>query len=716
MQNNEVAMPEGATQMTTEVELTLCDKEPIHIPGSIQPHGALLVADPATLRVIGEAGLRAWGKPVVGQRLLDLFTPFEDIQFADLQRGLNILGDVTIGAKSYDVVAFEVSNRIVVELTPQIAGPRLNARFLAAIEAFGNDIDRSISDTDLFQKAARIFQQITRYDRVMIYKFVDQDAGTVVGESLAPGMKSFMNHHFPATDIPRQARALYVRNRVRVIADAGYVPSVIKGDGDFSKLDLSDSTLRSVSPTHLRYLANMGVAASASASIVKDGVLWGLVACHNLEPKDLSLTSRLACQTLATSLARQVKAREETELYRERIRLRAQEDIVLGQIGSDRSLHDFFSSAGKHIAHLLQADGFAAIQSDDLYTIGHCPDAIDIRALAEYVRLPAATRPYVTSTLAAQYPAAASFKDLASGLLAVTMSTEIPIILMWFRAEVRQTVVWAGDPHKDVPHDPQTILNPRTSFEDWKQSVEGRSIDWTLGEEESASRIVRLMLESRNARHMREINRDLNITLRENAALMQQKDYLLREVNHRVQNSLSLVAAFLRMQAREASSDVKAQLAEAENRLKAVSLVHQRLHQHENGEVLDLARYLGDLCTEMSGTLGEDWARHINTSFTPILISTDKAISIGLVVNELVLNATKYAYRGAVGPVSLSLAQHRDSFRLVVEDQGVGRDGSTKGTGFGLRMLTSLVDRLDGHLDFEDGQPGTRAIVTAKIK
>lgn len=550
----------------------------------------------------------------------------------------------------------------------------------------------------------------------MIYKFVDQDAGTVVGESLAPGMKSFMNHHFPATDIPRQARALYVRNRVRVIANAVYKPSALKGEEDFSALDLSDSTLRSVSPTHLRYLANMGVSASASASIVKDGTLWGLVACHNHEPRDLSLTTRLACQTLATSLARQVKAREETELYRERIRLRSQEDIVLGQLGSDRSLHDFFASAGKHIAHLLQADGFAAIQQSDLYTIGHCPDDIDIRALAEHVRLPAASRPYVTSNLSAEYPASRHYQHVASGVLAVTMSMEIPIILMWFRAEVRQTVVWAGDPHKDVPHDATALLTPRTSFEDWKQSVNGRSADWTHGEEESAARIVRLMLESRNARYMREINRDLNITLKENAVLIQQKDYLLREVNHRVQNSLSLVAAFLRMQAREASSDIKAQLAEAENRLKAVSLVHQRLHQHENGEVLDLSRYLGDLCQEMSGTLGNEWAKSISTNFTPMLISTDKAISIGLVVNELVLNATKYAYRGEVGPVNVSLAQHRGSFRLIVEDDGIGRDGSTKGTGFGLRMLGALIERLEGHLDFEDNQPGTRAIVTGKIR
>lgn len=686
------------------------------MPGSIQPYGQMLIAGAADHKVVGTAGTRTgWLAAAVGHSLADVVALPQDT-FAALRNGLNVLGETDVEGVRHDVVAFRTGDHIIVELTPRIDGPTLDATFLADLEALGAGFERSTSLSDLFTRAAHVFRDLTGYDRVMVYRFIEGENGVVVGESRADDIPSYMNHHFPASDIPRQARALYVRNRVRVIADVAYDPIAISGDPAPGGLDLSDSTLRAVSPVHVQYLRNMGVAASASMSIVKDGMLWGLVACHNHAPRALSLTSRLACQAMAASLARQIKGREETELYRERIRLRTQEDVVLGQLGSDDTLNHFFASSGKQIAALLQAEGFAAVQGDDLYTVGRCPDPIDIRVIADHVRLPGAVRPFVTSSLGSDWPEAKVFQSRASGLMAVTMSTEVPTILMWFRAEEEQTVTWAGNPHKDVPLDPAVRLSPRTSFAAWSEEVSGRARAWTHGEEESAARIVRLMLDARNNRRLRELNRELTTTLKENESLIQQKDFLLREVNHRVQNSLSLVAAFLRMQGRAASNEVKAQLAEAENRLKAVSLVHRRLHQHDSGEILDLARYLDELTLELRDTIGPAWSKFIETSFVPILIGTDRAISIGLIVNELVINATKYAYGGQPGPIGIVLEQHRDSFRIIVSDNGVGQGGAVKGTGFGMRMLGALVERLGGHLDMEDNLPGTRVIVTGPIR
>ncbi|MDB6452874.1 histidine kinase dimerization/phosphoacceptor domain -containing protein [Falsirhodobacter sp. 20TX0035] len=697
--------------------LTACDREPIHIPGSIQPHGQMLVARAEGLRVTARAGLpHPRFEQALNAPLADVLGPDLAASLDDLDGTLRVVGVLDLGGEAWDTVAFRSGDHVVVECTPQRPEHPLDASFLNRLEQVGTGFERAVSFPDLFQKAAHAFRTLTGYDRVMVYRFIQDEAGVVVGESLAPDAPSFMNHHFPASDIPRQARALYVRNRVRVIADVGYDPQPIRGEGDMAQLDLSDSTLRSVSPVHIQYLKNMGIQASASVSIVKDGLLWGLIACHHHEPRSLSLTTRLACQTLAVILSRQIRAREDADLYRERIRLRAQEDVVLSNLGSERSLADFFADSGHKVAALLNADGFAAVQGLDLFTVGHCPDPSDIRALAEHVRLPAALRTYATHQLSRDFPDAAFYSSVASGVVAVTMSTEVPTILMWFRAEHLQTVTWAGNPHKDIPADPNATLNPRTSFEQWSETVTGRARPWTHAEEEAAARIVRLMLEARNNQRVRELNREIATTLKENESLLRQKDFLLREVNHRVQNSLSLVAAFLRMQAREASPEVKSQLGEAENRLKAVSLVHRRLHQNDSVEILDLARYLDDLCVELKDTIGENWARQLDTNFTPILISTDRAISIGLIVNELITNATKYAYGDQTGPISIMLEQHRDQFRLIVADSGVGRHGPVQGSGFGSRMLASLVERLGGHLDLEDNLPGTRAVVTAPIR
>lgn len=695
-------------------QLGSCDLEPIHIPGSIQPYGVMLIADDHGI-IVGYAGAAG---DVLGQSLETVFGKSAATVDRELpDSGVRVVGGATLHGHKCDAVAYRSGGHLVVELTEKTDDTELDAAFLSQMEELGATLERTSSLADLSGQAARIFQQLTGYSRVMIYQFVDDNAGVVLGEAISDDSSSFMNHHFPASDIPKQARALYVRNKVRVIADVHYTPApVVSASSDLQSIDMSDSMLRSVSPVHIQYLKNMGVAASASMSIVKDGILWGLVACHHHAPRNLSLTTRLACQATATAVARQVKAREESELYRERIRLRSQEDIVLGRLGADDSLEDFFARSGDSIAALLQADGFAAVQGDDLFCSGKCPDAIDVRAIAEHVRRPAAIKPFVTSSLKQQMPAAAEFSAIASGLLAVTMSTEVPTILMWFRAEQLQTVKWAGNPHKDVAHIPGEALSPRASFEAWSESVSSTSRDWSIAEAESAGRIVRLMLEARNNRRMRQLNKELSTTLKENEILIQQKDFLLKEVNHRVQNSLSLVSAFLRMQARDAGEEVKSQLEQAEHRLMAVGLVHRRLYQDDSVEIIDLSRYLGELVSELQGSLDQRWAPQMTLDLAPILITTDRAVSLGLILNELIINATKYAYGHETGAIQVLLEQHRSSLRLVVADRGKGHAGKTEGTGFGSRMLGALIQRLGGTMDREDNRPGMRAIVTAPIE
>ncbi len=694
--------------------LTSCDREPIHIPGAIQPFGQMLIVDDNGA-VVGEAGCT---QDVLGQQLADLIgRGSEDIMSRLPPTGLLVVGDVEAFGETRDCVAYRSGEHLVVELTEKSAADSFDAAFFAELEALGGRLEQAITLGELSQQAARVFQELTGYSRVMVYRFVDGGAGVVLGESITDGSSSFMNHHFPATDIPQQARALYVRNKVRVIADVHYAPAPVRSaSSDLSQIDMSDSTLRSVSPVHLQYLKNMNVKASASMSIVQDNMLWGLIACHHHEPRALSLTTRLACQSMASALARQVKARDDRQLFRERIRLRAQEDVVVGRLGSDERLVDFFSGSGKELASLLQADGFAAVQGKDLFCWGNCPDQHNIRDVAEFVRRPAAMQPFATSSLKRQIPQAAEFQALASGLLAVTMSTEVPTILMWFRAEQMQVVKWAGNPHKDVPHSPDAILQPRTSFEAWSESVNGRSKEWTHAEVESALRVVKLMLEARNNRRMRQLNKELTTTLRENETLIEQKDYLLKEVNHRVQNSLSLVAAFLRMQSRNAPPEVREQLAEAEQRLMAVGLVHRRLYQDDSVRVVDLSRYLSELLRELGSTLDTDWSSHIVTDFAPILISTDRAVRVGLVVNELITNASKYAYDGGPGPLHIQLDQYGESLRVTVADRGRGSAGqSPEGTGFGSRMLATLVQSLDGQLEREDNLPGLRVCLTAPV-
>lgn len=706
-------------QTSTALDLTLCDREPIHIPGAIQPHGLLLVADARTGLVEAVAG------DVEGRLALNWFgVPLADLIGQPIDPASLAMGDVAVlepligQRETFDISAHLSDGRVLVELEPAEPPGGKPLALLATLEAASHRFERAIGLTDLYREAAEVFREITGYDRVMVYRFLEDDAGVVVGEADAKGVGSFMNHHFPAGDIPRQARELYVRNRIRVIPDVGYEPAPLRsGNGSPHPLDLSDATLRSVSPIHLQYLRNMDVAASASVSIVQDGMLWGLIACHNRTPRPLSLGIRVAARALASGLSRQIRAKDEAVLYRDRIRLRANEDAACARLGRDTTLTEFFRDAGKELRTMLGADGFAALQGGDLFTHGRCPDAEAIRELGAFARRSLPHTPAATDRLSEDLAEAGRYRAVASGLLSVVMSTEVPTILLWFRAEKLEVVNWAGNPHKDVAADPTAVLTPRSSFEDWTETVHGRSKPWSLAEVESAERLVRRLREERGTQRLRALNEELAVTIRENEALIGQKDFLLKEVNHRVQNSLQLVMTFLRMQALEASgSEAVAHLAEAQRRIGAVSLVHRRLYSGASVEVVDLGRYLEELVEELASSMADGWRDQIHFDLVPVLISADRAVPVGLIVTELVINASKYAYGGKAGPLAVALEQHHDRFRLIVADRGPGKGTTVKGTGFGSRMLEAVVAQIGGTLENHDNRPGLRTVVSAPVK
>ena len=242
---------------------------------------------------------------------------------------------------------------------------------------------------------------------------------------------------------------------------------------------------------------------------------------------------------------------------------------------------------------------------------------------------------------------------------------------MWFRAEHIEVLKWAGNPHKDSPTVPGATLTPRASFEAWSESVRGKSRRWSYAEVEAAGRLVKQILEARNNDRMRDLNRELTTTLRENENLLTQKDYLLKEVNHRVQNSLMLVSSFLRMQAKASASDeVKSNLDAAQKRLNAVALVHRRLYQDDSVEIIDLSRYIESLLADMMTTMDAGWSETLSLELAPVLISTDRAVNIGLVLTELFINAQKYAYDGKAGPLAidgLHRCKHRHAWLLHPE-------------------------------------------------
>ncbi|MEI4469682.1 histidine kinase dimerization/phosphoacceptor domain -containing protein [Frigidibacter sp. MR17.24] len=716
--------------MQTNAELARCDTAPIHIPGSIQPHGLLLVADPATLRVEGGAGriedrlTDNWlGADL--SILLSLPIPALVTEPTGTENPLVVIGAVEGRhemflatahlSRTEDVGHSSGAPRLIVELEPQGVEVLPAHTVLAALERTEATFARHTRLETLADAAAQEFRNITGYGRVMIYQFLEDGTGKVIAEAKEDALRSFLNHHFPASDIPRQARELYVRNRVRVIPDAFYNPEQLRGnDPALPKLDLSDCTLRSVAHVHLTYLANMGVRASASVSIVRDGQLWGLVACHHTEPRPIPLGARLAARTLAGSFARQVAAMEEARTYRERINQRNVQDSILRDLTGAQDLQTLLARSGSVLRKVIAADGLIVLQGDaNVFADGVTPSRDHIRKMIDWAGGFQSLAAVHTDRLSEQLPAAADCREIASGLLYTRINLEQPMHFLWLRAERLQSIEWAGNPHKDAGGDPQAALTPRASFEAWAETVRGRSEDWSRGQVEAATRISKAVAEAHQHLRTRALNAELTKALHDNQLLLQQKDEVLDEANHRIQNSLALVGSFLRMQLR-ASDGRSAQevISEAQRRISAIGLVHRRLHQPDSAQRVDLARYLQELMDDMLNSVDPIWQDQVVLDLSPIDVASEIAVGVGLIVNELITNAEKYAYDGKPGPIEVSLHPNGDGFDLTVADRGIGKSDCVRGGGYGTTLMQAMIQRIDATLNETDNKPGLRVKIS----
>ncbi len=707
------------TAAPTPEQIQACDREPIHIPGAIQPHGVLLALDREGLTVRAAAGdvagllrVETWLDQAVGAVIGDDLAG-QVAAISNSRPAGGFIGVLHRNGRNLDLSATVQGELVLLEIEPGLERPMAGSQILTHLEAAAAAFERCPGLKTLYDRAALEFRRLTGFDRVMIYRFgVEDDAGEVVGEDRAQHLKSFLNHRFPGSDIPRQARALYVRNLVRVIPDSAYTPAPLEPAPE-GQLDMSDLALRSVSPVHLQYLRNMGVVASASVSIVKDGRLWGLVACHHNSPRLLPYEIRAACRALAGGLARQIKAKEEAETWREKLRLRALGDD-LASVLSQSDIGDL--ALEEHVPDLValgDADGVALFRDDRIETAGKTPPHTALAMLRDWLLDVDAGGVIATDRSAAVFPGASAFKSWASGLMGVVVERSPLLAVLWTRAEEVEVVHWAGDPYRTAKAaGGDGALTPRASFDAWSETVRGRSRPWSTSQTEAALRLRQDLLDLRRARRTAELNSQLRATLDDKDDLLRQKDFLLREVNHRVQNSLALAAGFLTIQMKTIEDPAaRAPLEEASRRLTAVGLVHRRLYRGDQLETVSLDRYLVELAEELVESLGQEWARMLRVDAAPATVSTDKAVTIGLVVTELVINAVKYAYGGRPGRIDIGLVEHGGRVRLSVADQGGGKQGPR--VGFGSKMMDAMVRQLAGTLAYHDNNPGVRAELDA---
>jgi two-component system, chemotaxis family, sensor kinase Cph1 len=711
--------------MAAPLDLTDCDHEPIHIPGSIQPHGALLVIDAERLTIIQAAGgvSAATGlqlSAVLGRKLTEVLRIVPESAWRDsipeAGREPVLIGTFSSSSgESLDVTAHRQGGAILVELEPRTSQPVSATAILGEVRNALSTFERASTAQSLLDAAAAEMRRVTGFDRVMVYQFLDDGTGAVVAEAKLAHLAPFLHHHYPASDIPQQARALYLRNPIRVIPDTNYTPAplVVAPHVSAEPLDMSDCALRSVSPIHVQYLKNMEVGASMSASIIVERRLWGLIACHHRTARFVAYEVREHATHLARMLSVQIEVREELERHRAAARLAVARDQLLAEVGRAATVEQGLLDQTGALISAVRSDGVAVIIGDNVAASGHTPTEAEIRELGRW--LAAQSDLFATHALSNEFAPALAYADRASGLLSTRIGGEHPIQLLWFRAERVQVVNWAGNPHKPVgPGDTMTALTPRKSFATWAETVRNQALPWSAAEQHAARQLGTALFDLRQDYTLRALNVQLRRAVAEKESLLTQKDLLMQEVNHRVQNSLQLVNSMLALQSRYApSTEIRAHFDEASRRVMAISALHGRLWRSQHIERVELATYLSELGEGLIGTWGEVWREHLKVSGHSIFVPTGAAVVLGLLVSELLTNAVKYAYGGAPGPVEVGVREDRGTaVRVVVSDRGGGmRD--TNQQGLGSRLTGALMAQLKGTVEVQTGGAGT--VVTLSV-
>ena len=526
------------------VDIDNCDREPIHTPSAIQPHGVLLaISDEWQISQVSSNTKDLLGiepEDLLGTSLFDLFKDSYVRQIQGcLEEDFEAVSPLQMETRSrlpFTGVVHRSNDLIVLELEPTPAFQSTNFfDFYGFVKKPVSRFQKADTLNELCQAAVEEIQKISDFDRVMVYRFDEDGSGNVIAEAMRGEMEPYLGLHYPSTDVPQQAKYLYMLNRLRIIPNAAYEPVPIlslsnrepsaDSDGhedtnsDAEPLDMSFSTLRSVSPLHTQYMQNMGVCASMSISLVRDNRLWGLIACHHHTPRKLSYERRTICEFLGQAIAMELASKESREDNIYKLTLKMLQSDFIETLMCSETLQEGLTQDSNKLSALTGSDGVAFCDKGNILLIGETPSEEEVGALLAWVAAQFEQQQekgviYQTSMLSKQYPPAEAFESRISGLLALTVSQAQRIYVLWFRPEVLRTVNWAGEPKKlsEIDEQGEIKQSPRRSFSLWKEHVKGQALPWKACEIEAAlelrSAVIGLVLQQ--ADELAQLNSELS--------------------------------------------------------------------------------------------------------------------------------------------------------------------------------------------------------------
>ena len=747
-----------ATALPPAYDLSNCADEPIRFLGQIQPHGHLLALDDdgkivAISRGLAELLALKASESTQALTLSELPQPLQ-ISIAACRSQLakeddnfpaygGLYQPLPEGNKFEVVATANAQGLCLVELLPMDLKETSDGTcwYQHEIQRLMTRLSKAEDLGDFSRTMAAQFRELSGYDRVMIYRFDEDYNGEVIAEAARADLESFLGLHYPASDIPAQARALYLTNVVRLLGDVeSQSVDILIDKSALDTLDLSHARLRAVSPLHIEYLRNMGVGATLTISIIIEGKLWGLIACHHYSPKVLPYSFLQSVTFLSRVLSGELNRiiQHENELAYEQI-ISTQDELIRAMNTTQRFM-DALVGGNPNISHLLNADSAMVFFSSDVFCVGECPDTKQATEFLHWVKRqiqPSETL-YTHTNLESVYPPGAEFKAIGSGVIVLFLSYNRTDAIIWFRKEIVRTVSWAGNPEKAVVRDDNgevSRLQPRQSFEEWKEVKSGTCIPWTTAEMHTASNFRNPIVEMtlKQGVLLEKLNQELMQAKNEAILANERKTDAISNMSHEVRTPLNSIIGYTELlkygKAGPLTEDQQRYVNyAADNARHLLSIINDILDiaKIEAGNftlhkkavipriVLEESLQLtGPLLSQKNVTLTTDFASSVDE---PIRVDPKR---LKQVLVNLVSNAIKYNRTGGTVTIRYDIVEHQGHPHALFEvnDTGIGmteeqmqklysrffrvENGASRkvdGTGLGLSITKQLIELHKGFI------------------
>ncbi|GAB3195773.1 light-regulated signal transduction histidine kinase (bacteriophytochrome) [Pontibacter aydingkolensis] len=677
-----------------KVDLSNCDKEPIHIIGRIQPHGFMLILDRSTLEVVQVSEnigdfLDTTPANLLGKTLAHIIS---DAEYATLVNQVYIENPlnpqaVTLQQRSFFGFIHFSENKLVLECEPLAVSATENRLENAlSFSQFQTELNALPSFMEQTFALVNYVQRLLDYDRVMLYVF-DQDwHGEVIAERVKPGVHSYLHHHFPATDIPAQARELLLKKCVRQIPDvhATAVDIVPYFDpATNAPTNIIQSELRNPSEIHLEYLRNMDVGATLSVSVIVQGKLWGIIACQHQTARFINFWKRQTCLVTAITFANTVLANQEKTDQQVIAKYKAAEVRLIEQTKAAGDFRQGLFNETINLLHLTEGHGAAMYLNGSLTTIGKTPEPSELMEILEWLSEREINQVTSTRELSRYLPDAVNYRSVASGVLAIEISKYNKEFILFFKPEIYETRIWAGNPEKPVIAG-NTYIHPRESFSHWEDIVRGKSLPWSLSDITIAQILQKdiiALLMQKQAMLLKELNEELNASAEELQLKNRKLEDFAQIIAHNLRSPMSNIRGLYDLYKAEPSPETGVEVMDRMSKMidnmsatiDDLNLVlRSAVKQELAKEAVPIAELIQKEKQNLQATIQTTNAQ-IHTDLKVPVLHVPK-VYLQSILHNLLSNALKYSAENRQPEIMVRSWVAEDQVYLTVSDNGLGID------------------------------------------